>query len=270
MRTLVHLSDLHFDRVNPDVVRRLAQEVPRLEPDLIVVSGDFTQRARSHQFRAARAFLDTLPGLKIVVPGNHDVPLHDVVRRFFSPLGRYRRHICADLRPSYSDAEVLVLGTDTTRSLTIGGGGMRRRELARIARVLKEAAPSVVKVVVAHHPFDVPYAGAPFEGAPQGRDAVERLALAGADLFLTGHLHVSYAGPTAIRYRAGGRSAIVVEAGTATSTRMRGETNAFNVVRIERSAIAVEHLAWQPSSGSFEPATVQRFTRSDDGWALDV
>jgi len=266
MRTIVHLSDLHFGRVNPVVVDVVRDTVRRLEPDLVAVSGDFTQRARSKQFSEARAFLESLPRPQLIVPGNHDVPLHNVFARFFNPLGGYRHHMTDDLRPHYIDHEIAVIGTDTTRSFTIGGGGIRRRELRRVRELMKQADRSAVTILVAHHPFDEPHAGAAFGRARPGAEAVEQLAADGIDVFLTGHLHVTFAGPTAKRYRIGGRSAIVVEAGTATSTRVRGEPNAFNVLRIERQAIAVEHLVWNAASRAFVRGEVQRFTHSPDGW----
>jgi 3',5'-cyclic AMP phosphodiesterase CpdA len=262
----VHLSDLHFDRVDPDVVGALAETVRQIAPDVIAVSGDLTQRARSHQFIEAREFLESLPGPVIVVPGNHDVPLHNVFARFLNPLGGYKRHITTDLHPHYLDPELMVVGTDTTRSLTIGGGGIRRRELRRICGALNGVAESIVKVVLAHHPFDVPHAGAAFGRARPGPEAVELLAHTGVDVFLTGHLHVTYAGPTATRYKVGGRSAIVVEAGTATSTRVRGEPNAFNVLRIDAATIVVEHVEWRSASGAFNTGDVQRFARTAQGW----
>ena len=121
-------------------------------------------------------------------------------------------------------------------------------------------------VLVAHHPFDEPHAGAAFGRARPGAEAVEQLACEGVDVFLTGHLHVTFAGPTAKRYKVGGRSAIVVEAGTATSTRVRGEPNAFNVLRIEPESIVVEHLVWSAAARAFTIGETQRFQRTPEGW----
>jgi 3',5'-cyclic AMP phosphodiesterase CpdA len=268
MRTLVHLSDLHFGRVDPIIAEALRQTVSDLRPDVLVVSGDFTQRARAWQFRAARAFLDSLPLPQLIVPGNHDVPLHNVFARFLAPLHKYRSHMTDDVRPCFIDDEIALIGTDTTRSFTIGGGGIRKRELRRIRSLLKEIAPSVVRVLVAHHPFDEPHAGAAFGRARPGPEAVEQLAGDGVDVFLTGHLHLTFAGPTAKRYRIGGRSAIIVEAGTAISTRVRGEPNAFNVLRIDHGRIAVEHLVWQAHSNAFATSEAQYFDRTPGGWTV--
>jgi 3',5'-cyclic AMP phosphodiesterase CpdA len=266
MRTIIHLSDLHFGRVDPIVVDALRDTVRGLEPDLVAVSGDFTQRARSRQFTEAREFLESLPKPQLIVPGNHDVPMHNVFARFFNPLGGYRHHMTGDLQPRYIDEEIAVIGTDTTRSFTIGGGGIRRRELARIRKLLNEDGRSPVTILVAHHPFDEPHAGAAFGRARPGAEAVEQLACEGIDVFLTGHLHITFAGPTAKRYKIGGRSAIVVEAGTATSTRVRGEPNAFNLLRIERESIVVEHLVWNAASGVFARGEIQRFAHTREGW----
>ena len=60
MGTIVHLSDLHFGRVDPKIVAPLVRTVETAAPDLVVVSGDLTQRARGGQFREARRFLDRL------------------------------------------------------------------------------------------------------------------------------------------------------------------------------------------------------------------
>src|SRR5215204_973472 len=105
MRSILHLSDLHFGRVNPVLLEPLMTTVREVEPDVVAISGDLTQRARSHQFQQARAFLDALPTPQIVVPGNHDIPLHNLFARFVEPLTKYRRYITEDLQPVYDDEE---------------------------------------------------------------------------------------------------------------------------------------------------------------------
>ncbi len=129
MRTIAHLSDIHFGRVDPLLVPPLIRAVNQSKPDLVAVSGDLTQRARSHQFKQAREFLDALPRPQIVVPGNHDVPLYNIFARFVEPLDKYRRYISDDLRPFYHDDEIAVLGVNTARSLTIKGGRINERQI---------------------------------------------------------------------------------------------------------------------------------------------
>ena len=266
MRTLVHLSDLHFGRVNPQIIAPLIKAVSEIEPDLVAVSGDLTQRARSHQFREARAFLDALPQPQIVVPGNHDIPLHNVFTRFLQPLDKYRQYIADDLQPTYADDEIAVVGVNTARSLTFKGGRINEKQVAGIREMLCRSAEELVKVVVTHHPFDLPEGYNARELVGRAQMAMTGLADCGADLFLAGHLHVGHTGHTAKRYNIRGHSALVVQAGTAASTRSRGEANSFNVIRIERPNITVDRLSWEAASTSFVVATQEGFRHTSEGW----
>ncbi|HYO64219.1 MAG TPA: metallophosphoesterase [Pyrinomonadaceae bacterium] len=267
MRTLVHLSDLHFGRTDESVVASLSRSVNELRPDLVVVSGDLTQRARRRQFREARAFLDTLPRPQIVVPGNHDVPLYNVAARFLFPLANYRRYITDDLEPFYSDEEMAVLGINTARSLTFTEGRINTRQVERVRERLCPYADETFKIVVTHHPFDLPEGHDERKLVGRAAMAMEMIARCGADLLLAGHLHVSHTGHTARRYKIRGHSALVVHAGTATSTRQRGETNAFNVVRLRHPHISVERHAWRPERAAFAPAVSETFRHTPDGWS---
>ncbi|HWQ36322.1 MAG TPA: metallophosphoesterase family protein [Blastocatellia bacterium] len=266
MRTIIHLSDLHFGQADQNLIQPLIDTIHRLSPDLIAVSGDLTQRARSAQFREARAFLDTLPQPQIVVPGNHDVPLHDVVSRFAQPLEKYRRYITDDLQPFYADDEMIVLGLNTARSLAIKGGRISRQQIRRLRDKLCGGAGSAIKIIVTHHPFDVPAGHDERDVVGRAQRAMPTLAECGADLFLAGHLHVSHTGHTATRYKIAGHSALVVQAGTAVSTRTRGEANSFNVLRLAAPQITVERLEWNQERGAFISANAERFSRTPAGW----
>ena len=266
MRSIVHLSDIHFGRVNYQVISPLIEAITKIAPDLVAVSGDLTQRARSHQFKEARAFLDRLPNPQIVVPGNHDVPLHNVAARFLQPLRKYRRYITDDLRPFYYDDEIAVLGVNTARSLTIKEGRINEEQVAWMSERFCACDPGVVKIVVTHHPFDLPEGQDERNLVGRARMAMGVFARCGADLFLAGHLHVSHTSHSATRYKIKGYSALVVEAGTATSARSRGEENAYNVVRIDRLQIAVERFEWQPERGEFGLAMREHFRHTSDGW----
>src|SRR4051794_10715719 len=130
MRRILHLSDIHFGRVDESLLAPLSEIARTLEPHLVAVSGDLTQRARTAEFQAAKAFLDTLPRPQIVVPGNHDIPLHNLLERFRNPLSKFRRYITPDLSPSYIDDEVAVVGVNTARSLVIKGGRINESQIA--------------------------------------------------------------------------------------------------------------------------------------------
>jgi 3',5'-cyclic AMP phosphodiesterase CpdA len=269
MRTIVHLSDLHFGRVNPSLLDPLISIVKEARPDVVAISGDLTQRARSYQFQQARSFLDALPKPQIVVPGNHDIPLHNVFARFLEPLTKYRRYITDDLQPVYEDGEVVVIGVNTARSLVFKGGRINESQVGRLRDKFCSLGSGVVKVVVTHHPFDLPEGYDERDLVGRARMAMTGLAECGADLFLAGHLHVSHTGHTK-RYNISGHSALVVQAGTATSTRERGEANSFNLLRIAYPLITVEKLAWNLSTTSFAVTTIEQFKHSDEGWIRTV
>lgn len=267
MRTLVHLSDLHFDLVDPQIVSAVRAKIEETRPDILVVSGDFTQRARRREFKNARAFLDTFSGRKIVVPGNHDVPLWNVVARFLFPLANYRRFISEELLPFYADEEMIIVGINTARTLTFKGGRINRRQVEEVQKLLCAVKDNVIKIVVTHHPFDLAqnYPGRELVG--RAAMAMEQLAACGADLLLAGHLHDAYTGGTAKRYRIRGYSALVVQAGTAISTRLRGSANSFNILRIDPPKVAVEVLAWNCAINQFIVDEAKRYMRQPgEGW----
>lgn len=266
MRTIVHLSDLHFGRIDPAVVDPLIATIMRIKPDLVVVSGDLTQRARSHQFQEARVFLDRLPNPQIVVPGNHDVPMHNVLARFFQPLDKYRRYITDDLWPFYSDDQIAVLGVNTARSLTIKGGRVNEEQVAMMRHRFCLLGDELVKILVTHHPFDLPEGHDERQLVGRARMAMEALASCGADVFLAGHLHVSYTSHSARRYQIKGHSALVIQAGTATSTRGRGEANSFNLIHVDQLRITVERFEWSAERAEFVLTMTEHFNHTPDGW----
>jgi 3',5'-cyclic AMP phosphodiesterase CpdA len=266
VRSIVHLSDIHCGSVNSVVISPLIETIRGIAPNLVAVSGDLTQRARPQEFKEARAFLDRLPTPQVVVPGNHDVPLHNVAARVLHPFRAYRRYITDDLRPFHTDEEIAVLGVNTARSLTIKDGRINREQVAWMSERFRACDPRVVKIVVTHHPFDLPDAHDERDLVGRARMAMEALAACGADLFLAGHLHVSHTSQSATRYAIAGHSALLVQAGTAASIRGRGEENAFNVLRIGWPEIAVERFEWQPGRGEFTLGLSERFRRTSEGW----
>lgn len=233
---------------------------------MIAVSGDLTQRARSREFQLARAFLDALPQPKIIVPGNHDIPLYNVYNRFLHPLDKFRAYITDDLQPTYADDEIVAIGVSTARSLVVKGGRINQQQLASVKENFCALPDEICKILVTHHPFDLPEGYDERDLVGRARMAMTGLAECGADVFLAGHLHVSHTGNTARRYNIQGHSALVIQAGTAISTRVRGEANSFNLLRIDHSNISVERIVWQLASTSFSVASQENFQHTSDGW----
>ena len=266
MRTIVHLSDMHFGRVDSRLVAPLVRTIHTIAPNLVALSGDLTQRARRSQFQQARAFLEQLPFPLLVVPGNHDVPLYNIAARFLNPYGGYRRYIERDLEPVYQNDEMIAVGLNSARALPFHGGGrLNGAQVARAAARLRSAPPDAVKIVVTHHPFDLPEGHGDEHLIGRSDMAMQQLAAAGADVFLSGHLHVSHVGHTAERYQIAGHSALVVQAGTL-STRGRGELNTINVLRLARPRITIERYTWDEAGQAFQPSWSGTFQQSPDGW----
>jgi 3',5'-cyclic AMP phosphodiesterase CpdA len=270
MRTIVHVSDLHFPRVDRRMMAALAQTINHLAPDLVVVSGDLTQRARRAQFLQAAAFLRTLQPQTLVVPGNHDVPMFNIPARLIAPFAGYQKYIREDLEPVYRDAELLVVGLNSVRTVLFSDEGrLNVGQADRGAAKLRLAAPGVIKIIVTHHPFDVPEGGPEDKMIGRSRMAMERLASVGTDIFLAGHLHVSHVGGTATRYKIAGHSALLVQAGTM-STRERGEPNSFNVIRIANSErVTIDRMAWNESTGAFDVRWQGAFRQTAGEWSAE-
>jgi 3',5'-cyclic AMP phosphodiesterase CpdA len=267
MRTLIHLSDLHFGRVDQTLLGPLHDLIHSIAPDVVVVSGDLTQRARSEEFEEARAFLDTLPGPQIVVPGNHDISLYNVFRRFVKPLDRFKRYITDDLDPVYVDDEIAVVGINTARSLTIKDGRVNKEQVRRIHQQLDGLAPHITRIVVTHHPFDLPTTFREQDLVNRAPMAMQVFAECGVDVLLAGHMHVSHAASTASRYQIDAYAALVVQAGTATSTRGRGEVNSFNLLRVEHERLEVDRYGWDALTASFRVILTEKFLRRGRIWS---
>ena len=267
MRTIAHLSDLHFGRHDETAAERLLADISETKPDITVVTGDLTQRARHRQFAAARAFLEKLPRPVVVVPGNHDVPLYDIIERFLGRLARYRRYISAELQPFFADDEIALLGLNTARSATFANGRISRKQAAAIKAVFAGVPAGRLRVLAIHHPLAVPLAAA--ESAPLGQAAMalEAITEAGIRLVLSGHYHRALSSDLAGSDLLAKGSILFVHAGTAISTRLRGEPNSYNLLRVEPKAMSCMVRAF--SGNNFFTAETAHYTLLGGRWTRD-
>lgn len=251
MTVLLHISDTHFGTEEPPVVAALQSLARELRPDAVILSGDITQRARSAQFAAARAFCDSLGVQRLLtLPGNHDIPLYNVAARLFSPYAGYQACFGKELEPELEFADVLVIGVNTTRPHRHKDGEVSAAQINRVVKRLHQARRDQLRVVVTHQPACVLRPEDEENRLHGGEAAVQAWSRAGADLVLGGHIHLPFVSDACARARAGTRRPLYcVQAGTALSHRVRhGSPNSVNVIR------------WQPpANGDARQAQVERW-----------
>ena len=268
MRKIIHISDIHFGRADYAIAEKAREKITEIAPDLVIVSGDLTQRAKSEQFIEAKKFLDSLPSPQLVVPGNHDIPLHNPFARFVTPLEKYKKYITDDLEPFFMDEELAIIGINTARSLTIKDGRINDQQIAAVRDRMCALDDKMLKAVVTHHPFDLPEGFDESDIVENAAKAMPLIAGCGADVFFSGHLHVSNIAHTANRYKLPtGRNAIVIQAGTATSTRVRGEKNAFNYVEFDFPHLTIRRFECENAADDFTEVQMQKYAQSEKGWA---
>ncbi|MEX0935864.1 MAG: metallophosphoesterase [Gemmatimonadota bacterium] len=274
MLTIVHGSDLHFGKPHaPRIGEHFLRAAHRLDPDIVVLSGDFTQRAKVTEFQAARDFLARLPDLPLVVtPGNHDVPLYRVVERILSPFRNYRTYIREDLNEVVRIPGLTVVSLNSAAPRTAIVNGRIRRAQVEFAREAFRSAPGGdVKAVVAHHHL----APAPdYEGdrpLPRGREILDDFEGMGVELVLGGHLHRAYIGNSLDVYPGKDREhgIVILQSGTTTSRRGRAREqakNTFNVVRVVPGRLEITHYMYFSDAGRFAPFSVHAFPRAPNQW----
>jgi 3',5'-cyclic AMP phosphodiesterase CpdA len=233
------MSDTHFGTEQPLVLEALVSLSLQQQPDVVVLSGDITQRAKPEQFHAARVFTNRLGAPVLAVPGNHDIALFNVMARLFNPYARYSAAFGADLEPVYSSKDLLVICVNTTRRYRHIHGELSDRQNNRVAALLGSARAEQLRVVVVHQPIAVMRAEDAHNLLRGHRLAQQLWAAAGADLVLGGHIHLPYA----MRVPDVARPMWVVQAGTAVSRRVRPSVpNSVNVIRWEPGDLSTDAL----------------------------
>lgn len=257
MSVLLQVSDPHFGTEQAPVVQALLRLAKQARPDLAVLSGDITQRARASQFQAARAFMDQLGTPRLVIPGNHDIPLFNLWGRLLRPYAGHRVAFGDELEPMFDSPGLRVLAVNTTRAHRHKNGEVSAAQIARVARQLAQATPAQLRVVVVHQPIDVQRPQDQPDRLIGHAAAQDAWAAAGADLVMGGHIHLPYVMPLPGL----ARPMWAVQAGTAVSHRVRpGSPNSVNLVRWHAAerACAVEQWDFSATEQAFVQVRVTR------------
>jgi 3',5'-cyclic AMP phosphodiesterase CpdA len=257
MRRLVHVSDLHFGTETPALVAALAESIRAFDPHLVIVTGDVTQRARPSEFERAQRFLSALEHPALVVPGNHDIaPLWRPFERAFLPFRRYQRYIGPELDQAWQDDELLVLAACSVRAFRWKEGSLSRSQ-RRWIRQSAERYPRAVRILATHHPV------AQHRPDHLDRGVLEALQASDVSVCLSGHLHTSFSGLSVDRLGQSG-GVLEIHACTATSTRLRGEANAYNRLTLVGRDLRVDSMAWD--GNTFARAETAAYERSTGIW----
>ena len=266
MTVVLHISDPHFGTEQPAVVEALARFAQAQSPDLVILSGDITQRATRRQFCAAQKFMARLDApAKLVIPGNHDIPLFDLAARLFAPYARYRRAFGPDLEPVHDSAQLLAIGVNTTRRYRHVDGEISMAQIERVAARVERASPTQLRIVVTHQPVYVTHAEDE-KNLLRGRDhAIRKWAAAGVDLILGGHIHRPFACKLPKRLTGVARTVWLIQAGTALSRRIRSDAgNSVNLIRYRglasQRSCTYERWDYVESSQAFMLVDIQELT----------
>ena len=261
MTSLLQISDPHFGTVQPSVAEALVQLARQQQPDVLVLSGDITQRAKASQFAQARAFCDRLAIPQMLsIPGNHDISLYNPYQRLFKPYARYLRQFGPALQTSVTTPLLHVIGVITTSRWRHTNGQVSERQIRQVAAELKRSDPACLRVVVVHQPVHVPKSSDEHDRLRGWEPAVRTWADAGADAVMGGHIHLPYSCDLSSRMAGLARRLWCVQAGTALSTRVReGIPNSVNLLRFnglgqtgQPDQCVLERWDYQAGSQEFE------------------
>ncbi|WP_413294560.1 metallophosphoesterase family protein [Bdellovibrio sp. HCB185ZH] len=235
MKRVLHISDLHFGRIHPPAIKSLEQflQSDALKLDLIIMSGDWTQRARRGQYQDAQDFIKKMPVPVLTVPGNHDIPLYNFLSRLVQPLANYNKFIRNVTVDTYQDSEIAAIGFRTATAIRSVEGRILKSDILRAEKFFKEANPDALRVIVCHHPIFVPEALAQI----RPKELIPRLLNLRPHVILSGHSHLNW---VELVDPGTNQEVLHISAGSATSSRLRGEVNNFHVLEVSKGAVKVE------------------------------
>ncbi len=247
-KLILHISDLHFGKINSNVLNSLLTLINTQKVNCVVVTGDLTQRARSHQFLAALEFLKKVEAPVLSVPGNHDVPLYNLIQRFFSPFRKYNKYIKPFSTSIYKDDDMIIAGITTNNIYSIKEGKISKKGIQVLEEIFTKDAPQPIRIIACHHPV--------FKNTNNLniKKLQDRALTLNPHMILSGHDHQSSVEFIDLENK---KFPLLVNAGTATSSRTRKEANSVNLIEINFPEFIIKNYIFEESK--FELKNTEKF-----------
>lgn len=266
--TVLHTSDWQCGRpFRPRAAEALLRLAHEVEPDVVVASGDLTQRAKASEFRTALEWLDQLPDVPLITtPGNHDVPVYRVWERLVAPFSKWRRLVSAELDTvTHASGATFVALNSAAPRRAIVNGRLDQRQLDFAARTFEAAPPHDLRCLVVHHHFVPVESGEGGHPLPRARQWLERIEAMGVDAVFGGHVHQTHLSTSReVLTDRRGAGVPVLACGTSLSRRGRGPEagwNSVNVVRFSEGSVDVTPFLLAPEGEDFQEADSRSFPR---------
>jgi 3',5'-cyclic AMP phosphodiesterase CpdA len=274
MIILAHLSDTHFGTERPEVTNALISTINHINPNIVIISGDLTQRAHLPQFEAAKNFLQSLTAeLRLVIPGNHDIPLFNLARRIFNPYKNYskvfgkRENIC------YCQ-NIAIIGYDATSRWYHTKGYLSENRLVQHIKAAKaNLSANGIIIACAHQPLAVKLPQDAENILINAENVAKLFAQHKVDLVLSGHVHAPIITTTEHIFPNLARSFVLSGAGTAISHRTRSNMpNSFNLIYIDcvnnSPNFTIKLMEYVKEQHIFEEKIICSFNLGHNGWQL--
>ena len=153
-----------------------------------MVTGDLTHRGRPAELAQARELLESLGLPLLAIPGNHDIP-YVFPKRFTRTREAWER-VFTTAQPVYVSDRLAIVGMNSVRPWRQQGGALESSQLDGIAPKLERAQVGALRTVALHHHLAAPPWRAARKHPVRRRELVlEKLASAGVELVLSGHVH---------------------------------------------------------------------------------
>lgn len=257
--TIVHISDPHFGTESKTIADQVVNKINEINPEVVVVSGDITQRALSSQFKKAQSFLEEIKTPKLVIPGNHDIPLYNVFERFADPFAKYNEFISSEEYPKYTSNNLSLVGVNTCTPFKSQSGRIKEEDIDYLKNYFSQVDSNIIKSVVVHHNI-MPYEGLKGSSVLGNAETfLPEMNKCGVDLIFAGHLHkslvINYSEPEV------NNSMLLLQAGTCISARLREEENTFLMIETTSSKITVNTFVF--NRVRFELADTKTYNRME-------